>query len=144
MKLILRAWLPDKEKMLHHDEISLTDGRVFERIYDERSGIMNSFARDNAVLMVYTGLADKKGKSVYEGDIIEFYHIDNSEDTAEIAPVVWFGNSEWNYPAFDLDGRYFKEHYFEGNALSEILSSGSHHCVVRGNIYQHPELLERK
>ena len=70
------------------------------------------------VLEQYTGLKDKNGKEIYEGDIIE------STWNGDKAEVVWN----------DVEGEW--EHYADFNTHSKY--SGS---VVIGNIHENPELL---
>ncbi|MBG9837932.1 MULTISPECIES: YopX family protein [Bacillus cereus group] len=80
---------------------------------------------ENVHLMQYTGLKDKNGKEIYEGDIIR-----NDRGTILKVPFV--------------DGAF----YAEGtDALSKqyvfsVLSDFSSWSEVVGNIYENPELLE--
>lgn len=97
---------------------------------------------EHLIYMLYTGQRDPNGIPIYDGDIFSFYHEDNLADTKEVSVVTWFGDGEWEYPAFDLDGSKLKEHRFEGNALHEIITSGFYKYEVIGNIYEHPHLLE--
>lgn len=79
----------------------------------------------------YTGLTDKNGNKIFEGDILfwedEFLYKNKSE-------VVWFGE-KYNYPAFDL-----LKHDYESNGLQYAHDN----CFIKviGNIYDNYELLE--
>ena len=101
----------------------------------------------------FTGLTDKNGKNIFEGDIIRYSDLydyncyleslNNTEaydnidfgDLWTISNVVYGINM--GYPAFDLN-----KHNFESNALSELSESGDFYYEVIGNIYDNPELLE--
>lgn len=144
MKLILRAWLPDEKKMLHHDEITLTEGEVYKRIYNKHTGHMNSFRVTNAILMMCIGLKDKQDdKLVFEGDIIEFHHIDEDYKNRETTPIVWLGE-EWNNPIYFTDEEYIKKDCNKHVCLSEIFNSGYYKYEIIGNIYENSELLPEK
>ena len=82
-----------------------------------------------------TGLKDKNGKLIYEGDVIRYaeYEIEEIEPEWEYTEIVWGGS--FDYPAFDL-----KTHSFDSNGLSEIFATGWTIEVI-GNIYQNKELL---
>jgi len=70
-------------------------------------------------LMQYTGLKDKNGKEIYEGDILK-------NQVSELSVVKWQGIG-WN-PFVDSMIDHYKSYRFE----------------IIGNIYENPELLEDK
>ena len=83
-------------------------------------------------LMQYTGLLDKNGKEIYEGDIVKVQEFDDDYDATNHV-VEYCGDR--NYLAFDIKG-------WDGdaNGLSEA-QGYPFECVVIGNIYENPELL---
>ena len=82
----------------------------------------------------YTGLTDKNGKKIFEGDIVQY----QPEYCCEpLQSVVEYCADKWNYPAFDL-----KDHDYEANGLQCAHEEGG--CEIIGTIYDNPELLEVK
>ena len=88
-------------------------------------------------LMQFTGLKDKNGKEIYEGDIVS---CDQVQGFGKVVGIVHFGidyreSSGWADPRIYLDTRQFQKH------------NGSEFCIfhvqpdVIGNIYENPELL---
>lgn len=83
--------------------------------------------RDDGELMQYTGLKDKNGKEIYEGDILQD-----------------IGNHEFRYEV--LWGLYEWRMALNGKMQTSILrhSDQSHYeFEVIGNIYENPELLKK-
>lgn len=79
----------------------------------------------NFELMQFTGLHDKNGVEIYEGDIMQDHN--------------GFGVVEWHSSAFRVNYRNGYAKWFYDYTLKGEFES----IEVIGNIYQHPELLKR-
>ena len=126
-----RAWHKDAKEMLQSRQQGY-QGNVFAWLAEGQP----------VEIMQYTGLKDKNGKEIYEGDIVRAAN-------DQINSIV-FGehrNDECQAQDDERDlcngiGFYFKhkdEYCFFGSA-----SEGSMGYEVLGNIYENPELLENK
>lgn len=115
---------------LHGDLVHLfyNEGLVF--MYNE-VGILKEI--DPETVGQYTGLKDKNGKRIFEGDIVQW----KDENFNNYTSVVEWRGEKWNYPAFDL-----AKHDYECNGLQYVHED----CIIEviGTIYDNPELLEMK
>jgi uncharacterized phage protein (TIGR01671 family) len=127
-----RAW--DKiQKILKHD-ILFSDDDCFEYMPNNDntwSGWVTSL--DNVELMQYTGLKDKNGVEIYEGDIVKY--------------VLW-GNEYETWTEDRIDFIEFKDGEFYPRPISNMCedgwySDGLKDFEVIGNIYENKELLEQ-
>lgn len=82
----------------------------------------------------YTGLTDKNGKKIFEGDIIRQV---NSYDKLEMTGVVRFSKSS----QFVISHTYTEKEncYKRGKKKAFAIKTN---CEIIGNIYDNPELLE--
>jgi uncharacterized phage protein (TIGR01671 family) len=86
--------------------------------------------RDRFILMQFTGLVDKDGKEIYEGDIIT---IDSEFDKKH-----YKGNVYWNWKLGMFRMKSFDRESFFG----VLLTQPHYEAKVIGNIFQNPELLK--
>ncbi len=74
----------------------------------------------------YTGLTDKNGKKIFEGDVCRFYGTDGYSDYV----VFWDDTvSQWTVRQIDLGAKDVLDGYF------------TECCEIIGNIHDNPELL---
>ena len=84
----------------------------------------DDFYEPSNIWMQYTGLHDKNGKEIYEGDIVTGWF-----DREKITGNIFYGSDA--------------EFYIERNGLFGIgLNNAQDWTEVIGNIYENPELLE--
>lgn len=118
MMLKLRVWDKRRKRIVLVESINFKSGVIQE---DTPYAVNRKLYLDQVVLMQSTGLFDKNGVEIYEGDIVRYFTNSNS--------VI-----EWKDGGFiikrELDGAY------------EIIQNRIAQIEVIGNIYQNPELLE--
>lgn len=106
------------EKIDFYNKFARVEGKGFYGYFD--------FSEDESVLMEYTGLKDKNGKEIYEGDII--IHKNPKPFRDLIYEIVFL---KGGFAIKNND--YIKD-------LSEFLKESSKAEVI-GNKYKNPELL---
>jgi len=108
-----RAW--DKEKKIMYKDFWCHG-------FTSVNGLIGYWQKQHPV-MQYTGLKDKNGKGIYEGDIINYEYNDYFHRKATIE---------------FFDGGFITRYKGEPDRLD---SGFSKHIEVIGNIYEHKELL---
>ena len=161
-----RAWdNKKKEWLLGYNYKSLGGFSLFGEciLLVEWGHILDEFilrrSSDDLKVMQYTGLKDKNGKEVYEGDIIKKQYKDKpyseKAKTKEIlSEVVWregcnVQNNDFNNKTLKKDPSAFNEEPCFGvkritkeNNFYCCNWSGFSGCEVIGNIYENTELLK--
>lgn len=137
MKIKFRTWFPGPNVMgkvtnLKGSNVGYEfDGVVAEWFIDGRQVFYEGY--ENFVLMQFTGLHDKNGKEIYEGDIIK---VDNSPCNCKVS---WSDK----YASFVLTREdWIFRHYCCHGGILLFGEAYPEDCEVIGNIYESPELLQ--
>ena len=137
MILKYRAWYVLAEEMINEIlMISFVRKEIIGKFSDGSTSVPLKFEDkrngEDVILMQSTGLKDKNGKEIFEGDVIAI-EVDDTE-TPINARV--FQNSKIGVLMF---------HVFEDNEdvpMVELLEDNSVAFEIIGNVYENPELLE--
>lgn len=130
-----RAWHKDIKEMFEVGQITLEKG-IWDYQPKNRKHIGISIPyQPSFILMQYTGLHDKNGKEIYEGDIVllDCYNYEEPAFDGEFKVIYDDINGMWLL--IDLENKD------RGFTFGEIRSYYKAEIEVIGNIYDNPELL---
>ena len=121
-----RAWLKEDKKMVNVETMDFTDKSIQ---YLKKSEINNAYIlrRESFVdveLMQYTGLKDKNGKEIYEGDIVlvsaRYKIVIEFKEGALIASLISEENHFYIFnPGFDSNDFEVIGNFYENKNLLE-------------------------
>ena len=100
-------------------------------IYDK--SLEGEFLVDEDTICQYTGLTDKNGKKIFEGDIVRY---------GEVCGEVKFGLYAAGFSIPDTNQGFYIE-FPEKSLYREELGYWRNKIVVVGNVFDNPELLEK-
>lgn len=123
-----RAWDKHGRKMFYEDELIIWNNNVYANDSEKLScDHLKGWSIDEQYLMQSTGLRDKNGKEIFEGDIIDY--------NGRNAVVKWHGS----YASFVY---MFVDELRSRNQEWDPLYLSYLHFQVVGNKFETPELLE--
>ena len=116
-----KAWIPSAEKMRYFD---ITE---YPPMYRDNLIALEGYSLPKGLnvtrLMQYTGLKDKNGKEIYEGDIIRQEWENSNGKHSRICQIIY------EAPLFKIDA---EEPWYQKDDLEN--------SEVIGNIYENPDL----
>lgn len=106
----------------------------FIRLYDKGKGKMQTYEVDRETVGQYTGLMDKNGKRIFEGDIVAQNWYDYDEPRDDSFGKVVFCEYDCSFSVMDVNK----------DGFMPLGRCGSYHWEVEviGNIHDNPELLK--
>ncbi|WP_259418297.1 YopX family protein [Bacillus toyonensis] len=134
VEIEFRAW----DGKVMHENVVVVDGFAYKRGYFATISCKEAKA---GTPMQYTGLKDKNGKKIFEGDILEstselltnFGNTRTGRYATSYEQVIWMADS-WGI-------KTLKSNTIIEGSESKGLRIPAKYGVVCGNIYENPELL---
>lgn len=126
-----RAW-DNRFSEFVEDFFVSEDGKIYKKTKDTGYGIaISRETSDKINLMQSTGLFDRNGKEIFEGDVVQFEDCYTESDFLYINK----GVVEWSQGSFTVTNRDSVE-------MEDLLDGEILDVTIIGNIYENKEILE--
>lgn len=129
-----KVWCKNKNEWETHGTCIRSDGQI---LHLEKGSIM-PLGKENHITLRYTGLKDKNGKEIYEGDIIRFAIFDYNGADTQYKGVVKWANAMFEI-WHDTESEYYGS---DGGFVLSWVKAQDDEFEVIGNIHDNPELLQ--
>lgn len=132
-----RAWMSSEKRMIMWDEMVCD--------YELQYIFLNQLS-DVSPVMQFTGLRDRNGKEIYEGDVVK-YSEHEGYSLKSFTAEVRFVESEayFGYVKIEEDPNDWPDPFLHPfNEHDELHSDFLPYVTVIGNIHETPELIDRK
>nr|UVY31588.1 MAG: YopX protein [Bacteriophage sp.] len=124
-----RAWDKEFKEMVQVDALVFEE-QLIKATYKNGNVVKEDLK--NYVLMQSTGLTDKNGKEIFEGDILS---IETDEENVKVKiEVSW----DSKHALFVFESKK----YNEKEALGELFEDNPYPFKIIGNVWEDPELAE--
>jgi len=130
-----RVW--DKNERQMYPLVDFNQTWISVPVMDEDGGHLEQRKKDDVELMQYTGLKDKSGKEIYEGDVVKF--TEKCCDNAYSSFVINWDDISASFVCSDFKGRYYR--WLSSMKPDTHFSVKYESKKIIGNIYENPELL---
>lgn len=128
-----RAWNKATKEMHEVDDIvSIDFGKSEICVKTLFFGKFSYYDLDDIVFMQSTGLTDKNGKEIFEGDILS---VETDEENVKVS-VFW----DDKHALFMFESKK----YNETEVLAELFEDNAYSFEIIGNVHTNPELLEEQ
>ncbi len=132
-----RAWDERKKEWLSYFAVSNT-GLI--QALDDKGNDWSARDGQNVSLMQYTGLTDKNGKEIYEGDVVEWD--DNSDGRWRRRCVVGWTPAHYTLKGYYYDVKKPEEKTPIDFRFGAFIYEEDGELEVIGNIYESPDLIK--
>lgn len=147
-----RAWHKTWKEMGKVTCIHFDDKQSVISMFCEEEQASSALLDDEVILMQSTGLKDKNGQEIFEGDILKFNdewedycqegYVDGSSEGINYvligSEMTYFIFEKTKYPDSSLFYYVNEEHL----TFQEVMEDNEFEFEIVGNIYENPELLE--
>ena len=128
-----RAWHKTWEEMGKVTCIHFDDKQSVISMFCEEEQASSALLDDEVILMQSTGLFDRNGKEIFEGDIVTDGDVISDIKYHQTLGFYMIGKYGFSVPfGQGVDVEYFEEFAVHVSKIFEVI----------GNIYENPELLE--
>ena len=139
-----RAW--DEQNKIMHNEVEFmrsgterNDWILFKsdkQKLEQGNVLNNPYFQQQIKLMQYTGLKDKNGVEIYEGDIVVYDDTPYNAHTSILTGIIKMENLSFKLISIKPDSLGYRKMLIGNDDFFNVKSK------VIGNIYENPELLK--